>query len=351
MTTTAEPTSDLTTGGAGPDGARPNPFTRARRAIGGNTTLVNIVGLLVAIVALYLYLMFNAVGFFTAANQSGLLRDAALIGVAATGMTLVIIAGEIDVSTGPAVALSSVIAASAISQWGLPTLLAIVVTLAIGTAWGTLAGFLRARFNVPSFIATLGLWSVLRGLAQFVTNALPVQIPDSDPVMDFLNGSVLGVPTPAIVMIVAFLVFGFVARKTPYGRSVFAIGGNAAAARLAGINVRRVRVTLFATMGFLGALSGVLLTARLGSGNSTAANGLEFDVIAAVVVGGTAMTGGRGSLVGTFLGVIFITLIGNGLVLLGVNSFLQNVVRGVIIVLAVLLNVTLSRRRGAREDD
>ncbi len=184
-----------------------------------------------------------------------------------------------------------------------------------------------------------------------MTNALPVQIPDSDPIMDFLNADVLGIPTPAIVMIVAFLVFGFIARKTSFGRSVFAIGGNAPAARLAGIDVRRVRIALFAIMGFLGALSGVLLTARLGSGNSTAANGLEFDVIAAVVVGGTAMTGGRGSLIGTFLGVIFITLIGNGLVLLGVNSFLQNVVRGVIIVLAVLLNVTLSRRRGAREED
>jgi ribose/xylose/arabinose/galactoside ABC-type transport system permease subunit len=349
MTTTVETTPGTTT--SGPGASRPGAFTRVRRAIGGNTTLVNIVGLLVAIVLLYAYLTFNAVGFFTAANQSGLLRDAALIGVAATGMTLVIIAGEIDVSTGPAVALSSVVVASGISQWGLPTIVAIIVTLAMGTAWGAVAGVLRARFAVPSFIATLGLWSVLRGLAQYVTNALPVQVPDADPIMDFLNGDVLGIPTPAIVMILAFLVFGFIARRTPFGRSVFAVGGNAPAARLAGISVRRVRVTLFAIMGFLGAVSGVLLTARLGSGNSTAANGLEFDVIAAVVVGGTAMTGGRGSLIGTFLGVVFITLIGNGLVLLGVNSFLQNVVRGVIIVLAVLLNVTLSRRRGAREDD
>lgn len=349
MTTTVETTPGTTT--SGPGASRPGAFTRVRRAIGGNTTLVNIVGLLVAIVLLYAYLTFNAVGFFTAANQSGLLRDAALIGVAATGMTLVIIAGEIDVSTGPAVALSSVVVASGISQWGLPTIVAIIVTLAMGTAWGAVAGVLRARFAVPSFIATLGLWSVLRGLAQYVTNALPVQVPDADLIMDFLNGDVLGIPTPAIVMILAFLVFGFIARRTPFGRSVFAVGGNAPAARLAGISVRRVRVTLFAIMGFLGAVSGVLLTARLGSGNSTAANGLEFDVIAAVVVGGTAMTGGRGSLIGTFLGVVFITLIGNGLVLLGVNSFLQNVVRGVIIVLAVLLNVTLSRRRGAREDD
>jgi len=348
MTTTLSPTTSTD----GPGGApRASTAGRVRDAFRRNTTLVNIVGLLVAIVLLYLYLMFNAVGFFTVANQSGLLRDAALIGVAATGMTLVIIAGEIDVSTGPAVALSSVIVAVAMTEWGLPALLAILLTLVVGAGWGALAGVLRARFLVPSFIATLGLWSVLRGLGQFSTDALPVPLPLDDPVMPFLTGTVLGVPTPAIVMIVAFLVFAFVARKTAFGRSVFAIGGNAAAARLAGIKVARVRVLLFATMGMLGAVSGVLLAARLGSGNAGAANGLEFDVIAAVVIGGTAMSGGRGSLVGTFLGVIFITLIGNGLVLLGVDSFLQSVVRGVIIVLAVLLNVTLSRKRGSIEEN
>jgi len=348
MTTTLDPT---TTPSSGPGGAsRGSAVGRVRDAFRRNTTLVNIVGLLVAIVALYLYLMFNAVGFFTVANQSGLLRDAALIGIAATGMTLVIIAGEIDVSTGPAVALSSVIVAVAMTEWGLPALLAILITLVVGAGWGALAGLLRARFLVPSFIATLGLWSVLRGIGQFGTDALPVPLPLDEPVMPFLTGTVLGVPTPAVVMILAFLVFAFVARKTAFGRSVFAIGGNAAAARLAGIKVVRVRVVLFAIMGMLGALSGVLLAARLGSGNAGAANGLEFDVIAAVVIGGTAMSGGRGSLIGTFLGVIFITLIGNGLVLLGVDSFLQSVVRGVIIVLAVLLNVTLSRKRGSIEE-
>ncbi|WP_423919584.1 ABC transporter permease [Frigoribacterium sp. 2-23] len=348
MTTTLDPTTTPSpnSGGAG----RPSAGRALRDAFRRNTTLINIVGLLVAIVVLYAYLTFNAVGFFTAANQSGLLRDAALIGIAATGMTLVIIAGEIDVSTGPAVALSSVIVATAMTQWGVPALVAIALTLVAGAAWGALAGVLRARWLVPSFIATLGLWSVLRGLGQFSTDALPVPLPTDDAVMPFLAGSIVGVPTPAVIMIVAFLIFAFIAKKTPFGRSVFAIGGNAGAARLAGVKVGRVRVILFALMGMLGAVSGVLLAARLGSGNAGAANGLEFDVIAAVVIGGTAMSGGRGSLIGTFLGVIFITLIGNGLVLLGVDSFLQSVVRGVIIVLAVLLNVTLSRRRGSNDE-
>lgn len=328
-----------------------SPGRRILASLSANTTLINIVGLLGAIIVLYIVLSTTATGFLNVANQLGLLRQAAIIGIAATGMTLVIIAGEIDVSVGPAVALSSVLTAEAITSWGLPTPLAILVTMVVAIGWGALAGVLRARFRVPSFIATLGLWSILRGIGQFWTNALPVPLPESDPIMEVLSGSILGVPTPAWGMIVTFLVFGFIARKTAYGRSVFATGGNAAAARLAGINVSRVRVILFATMGLLAAISGVFLAARLGSGNAGAANGLEFDVIAAVVIGGTAMAGGRGSLIGTFLGVLFITLIGNGLVLLGVNPFLQNVIRGAIIVAAVLLNVTLSRRRTAQADD
>ncbi|MCU1470457.1 MAG: inner-rane translocator [Glaciihabitans sp.] len=329
----------------------PSTARRAMTRLTSNTTLVNVIGLLGAIILLYVYLSYSATGFLNLSNQLGLLRQAALVGVAATGMTLVIIAGEIDVSVGPAVALSSVIVAESVRNWGLPTIAAIVITLIVATAWGALAGVLRARFRVPSFIATLGLWSILRGIGQFWTNAIPVPLPDNDPIMNVLAGSIFGVPTPAWGMIIIFLVIAFVARKTSYGRSVFAIGGNAAAARLAGIGVARVRIILFATMGFLAAISGIFLAARLGSGNAGAADGLEFDVIAAVVIGGTAMSGGRGSLIGTFLGVIFITLIGNGLVLLGVNSFLQNVIRGAIIVAAVLLNVTLSRRRSSQSED
>jgi simple sugar transport system permease protein len=314
-------------------------------------TGLNIIGLLAAIAILYLVLSFTATGFTSAPNQMGLLRDAAMIGVVATGMTLVIVAGEIDVSIGPAVALSTVIFAKAMTTFGLPALLAIVVTLALGGLWGLLVGYLRAKVGVPSFIGTLGLWNILGGLALFTTDALPVPIPITDPTVDLLSGRILGIPTPAWVMLIAFVLFGFISTRTAYGRSVFAVGGNSASSRLAGISVARIRMLIFVTTGVLSALSGVLLAARLGSGNGGAAKGLEFSIIAAVVVGGTAMTGGRGSLFGTFLGVIFITLLGNGLVLLGVNSFLQQVVSGAIIVIAVLLNVLISRRRGISTTD
>lgn len=304
---------------------------------------LNEIGLLAAILILYIVLGLTTSGFLSPDNQLGLLRNAATIGVAAWGVTLVIIAGEIDISIGPAVAFASVIVAKGATEWNLGVLGAIIITLVMGVLWGALAGWLRARFDVPSFITTLGLWSVLGGLALYMTDALPVPLPESG-LFDVLGGSVLGVPTAAVVMLVLFAVFAYVAKYTAYGRSVYATGGNAAAARLAGINVARVRVLLFATTGLLSAITGVLLAARLGSGNGGAAAGLEFDVIAAVVIGGTLLAGGRGSLGGTFLGVIFITVIANGLVLLGVNSFFQEVVRGLIIVGAVLINVIISRR-------
>lgn len=307
---------------------------------------LNEIGLLAAILILYVVLGLSASGFLSLDNQLGLLRNAATIGIAAWGVTLVIIAGEIDISIGPAVAFASVIVAKGATEWNLGVIGAIMLTLAMGVLWGALAGWLRARFNVPSFITTLGLWSVLGGMALYMTDALPVPLPESG-LLDVLGGSVLGIPTAALVMLVLFAVFAYVAKYTAYGRSVYATGGNAAAAQLAGLNVARVRVLLFATTGLLSAITGVLLAARLGSGNGGAAAGLEFDVIAAVVIGGTALAGGRGSLGGTFLGVVFITVIANGLVLLGVNSFFQDVVRGLIIVGAVLINVVISRRSAA----
>ncbi|MBR8743181.1 ABC transporter permease [Nocardiopsis sp. MG754419] len=307
---------------------------------------LNEIGLLAAILILYIVLGLSASGFLSLDNQLGLLRNAATIGIAAWGVTLVIIAGEIDISIGPAVAFASVIVAKGATEWNLGVMGAILVTLAMGVLWGGIAGWLRARFNVPSFITTLGLWSVLGGLALYMTDALPVPLPESA-LLDVLGGSILGVPTAAVVMLVLFAVFAYIAKYTAYGRSVYATGGNAAAAQLAGLNVARVRILLFATTGLLAAITGVLLAARLGSGNGGAAAGLEFDVIAAVVIGGTALAGGRGSLGGTFLGVVFITVIANGLVLLGVNSFFQDVVRGLIIVGAVLINVVISRRSAA----
>lgn len=183
------------------------------RAASPRSYRLNEIGLLVAIVALYIALSASAAGFLTAGNQLGILRDAATIGIAAWGVTLVIIAGDIDISIGPAVAFSSVLVAKGSAQWGLGIGGAIVLTLVLGTLWGAVAGYLRARFDVPSFITTLGLWSILGGLALYMTDALPVVLPASS-LMEVLGGDILGVPTSAIIMLVLFAVFAYVAKFT-----------------------------------------------------------------------------------------------------------------------------------------
>jgi simple sugar transport system permease protein len=326
--------------------AKPAASDQARRTGFTFSQHMNELSLFFAIVVLYVIFSATAPGFMSFNNQVNILRDAATIGIAAWAVTLIIIAGEIDVSVGPMVAFTSVILAFLL-QMGIPTPVAFVLAIALGALLGAIPGILRAYFDVPSFVGTLGMWSALRGTALFVTDALPVSIGRND-TLDALDRSIFGIPPAAIIMLVLFAVFAFVSRKTAFGRSVFAIGGNAHAAFLSGISVARIRVALFAIGGAMAAISGILLVSRLGSGNATAASGLEFDVIAAVVVGGTALSGGRGSMLGTLLGVLVITLIGNGLVLLGINPFFQQVVRGLIIVIAVLANIQAIKRSLAR---
>lgn len=308
---------------------------------------INEVGLIVLIILLYVIFGQTTTGFLSVHNQQNILRDVAALGITAFGVTLIIVAGEIDVSVGPMIAFISVILAYFL-KWNLPLPIAVIFVLCAGMFFGGIAGVLRGYFNVPSFVATLGLWSALRGMALFTTNALPISFP-RNAVLDFLDGSLLGLPTSAWIMIILFFIFNFIARRTTYGRSVYAVGGNAKAAHLTGINIKRVHVMLFVTAGFLAAISAILLTARLGSGNAGAASGLEFDVIAGVVIGGAALSGGRGTMLGTILGVFVITVIGNGLVLLGINPFFQEVVRGIIIVLAVLVNIAVTKQAQKRQ--
>jgi sugar transport system permease protein len=251
-------------------------------------------------------------------------------------MTYVIIAGEIDISVGSLVALSSAILGVLMVKFGWPLPLAALVVLVVGMMSGLLAGVTRILFGVPSFISTLALFLALRGLAQIITGSLPIMI--QDPVLQFLgSGRILAIPVQVVILVVVFVCAYVIAKKTTFGRSIYAIGGNARAARLAGINVDRVRVSILVISGILAAFVGILLSARLGSGNANIASGMEFEVIAAVIVGGTSLSGGHGSIFGTFLGVLFITVLSNILVLMGVDPFAQDVVRGAIVLLAVLI--------------
>ncbi|MBN9411134.1 MAG: ABC transporter permease [Burkholderiales bacterium] len=294
-------------------------------------------GLLLALGVLCAAAVAFAPHFATAGNLLDVLRQLAFTGIVAYGMTLVIVAGEIDVSVGSAIAFSSALFGTLVASLGLPLWLAAVAVVALGTAIGAGAGAIRAWFNIPSFIVTLALFSALRGAAMLMTDAIPVPILEAG-FERWGSGTLLGIPVPALVLLALFVVFSVLASRTAFGRAVYAIGGNAEAAHLSGIPVARTRVLLFAQTGGLAALAGLLMTSRLGSGNPNIGYGVEFAVITAVIVGGASLYGGKGSMLGTLLGGLFIVVLNNAMVLLGINSYAQDVANGVVVLLAVLVS-------------
>jgi ribose/xylose/arabinose/galactoside ABC-type transport system permease subunit len=314
---------------------------RFRNTSQGNTevALIAIIALLVAIFT------FEASGFASTGNVNNILLDASSVGIAAWAVTWIMIAAEIDISAGPAVAFWGVVFAK-MGGLGVP-LAAVLVILGSGLV-GALAGWLRATLALPSFIVTLGLWNVYGGLAYYVSGSLPIPATDSV-VLDFLAGTLWSVPVPVYMMLILMGCFSFASRRTRFGLAIYATGGNVKAARLSGIRVHNVQIWVFAIAAMMYAIVAIIFTAQLSSGDPSSGTGLEFKVIAAVVVGGTALTGGRGSLFGTFLGVLLIAVISNGLVLIGVESFLQQVALGLIVVASVLINTLVARHRNLEQ--
>jgi ribose/xylose/arabinose/galactoside ABC-type transport system permease subunit len=294
-------------------------------------------GLTFTLVLLVVVMSFSSEYFLTSTNLLNILRQVSCVGIIAFGMTFVIIAGEIDISVGSAMGFSGSLLGVLLVQDGWPLPLGVLGVLSVGTVVGILVGIVRVQFALPSFLVTLGLFNVLRGLAYLLTDSTPIVIP-SESFASWGNGSIEGIPTPGLILIGVFLTCWFLATRTVFGRSVYAVGGNVEAARLSGIPVNRVRIIIFALTGMLAALSGILLTSQLGSANPSLGVGAEFDVITAVVIGGASLAGGRGSMVGTAIGVLLVGVLGNGMVLLGVDPNLQTVTRGVIVVLAVMIS-------------
>jgi sugar transport system permease protein len=321
------------------DGAAPAGDGGEQReiAVGKFRSFIGRSGLLLALILLFVILASVAPNFLSARNMLNVLRQVSFVGIIACGMTIALIGAEVDLSVGSVVALTSSLLGVLSVKLGWPLLPAILVCLVSATLVGTFAGWIRVKWDIPGLIVTIALMLSLRGVAYVLTNAFPIPITNDS--FAFLgSGYIVGIPFPAIIFLGTIAVFGFITTRTVYGRSVYAVGGNAEATRLSGIPVNRVRITIFATTGFLAAMSGVLLTARLNSGYAGVGVGWEFDCISAVIIGGTSLFGGEGGIFGTLLGVLFIGLLGNGMVLLGVNPYLQDVARGVIILGAVLLS-------------
>ncbi len=281
--------------------------------------------------------------FFTRLNIINVFRQASINGILAIGQTFVILTGGIDLSVGSLLAVCGILGASLVTgaSPGSP-LAAIALGVGVGLGLGMVNGVLVARLRVPPFVATLGMLSVARGLTFIANNGMPV--PNLAP--GFLRlgqGFVAGVPIPVVLFGLSTLLAWAVLHFTTYGRYVYATGGNERSARTSGVGTRKVIFSVYAISGALAGLAGMVLAARTTSALPQAGGSYELDAIAAVVIGGTSLTGGVGSIIGTVFGALIIAVINNGLDLMGVSSYYQQVIKGAIIVLAVLLDTS---RRG-----
>lgn len=299
-------------------------------------------GTLIGLVVLGAALWIATPHFLTVSNLLNVAEQSSIIGIIAVGMTFVIITGGIDLSVGSIVALSGVAMATGLHA-GAPLPLAMLVGLGTGTACGVVNGLLITVGRLPPFIATLGMMSVARGAALMVTDGRPISgFPEGLRVL--ATGEVLGIPAPVVIMLVIYVLAYVVLGRTKLGRYTYAIGGNEEAALLSGVNVRSYKTTVYAMAGLLSAVTSVLLVARLNSAQPIAGIMYELDAIAAVVIGGASLLGGEGTVVGTLIGALIMAVLRNGLNLLGVSSYVQQVAIGSVIIIAVLVDMGLKRR-------
>ena len=279
--------------------------------------------------------------FLTVSNLLNVAQQTAINAIIAVGLTFVIISGGIDLSVGSIVAFSGVVMASLLER-GLTWQVAMLAGLGTGLGCGLVNGLLITLGRLPPFIATLGMMSVARGGALLYTEGRPIS-GFSESFRSLATGEVLWMPVPVLVMAAVYAVAHVILRRTPFGRYVFAIGGNEEAALLSGVKVRFHKTMVYATCGLLSALAAAVLTARLNSAQPIAGINYELDAIAATVIGGTSLMGGQGSVVGTLIGAFIMGVLRNGLNLLGVSSFVQQLVIGAVIILAVLMDMAFKR--------
>ncbi|AKC74992.1 MULTISPECIES: ABC transporter permease [Staphylococcus] len=276
--------------------------------------------------------------FLDLSNLLNLLRQISINGLIAFGMTFIILTGGIDLSVGSILALSSAFIALMITS-GVDPIIALIIGVLIGFVLGAVNGLLVTKGNMAPFIATLATMTIFRGLTLVITDGNPItNLGDSYLFQLFGKGYFIGIPVPAVTMIIVFVILLIILQKTTFGRHTYAIGGNEVAAKISGIKVNKIKFLIYGISGLMSALAGGILTSRLNSAQPTAGTSYELDAIAAVVLGGTSLTGGKGRIVGTLIGVLIIGVLNNGLNLLGVSSFYQQVVKGVVILIAVLID-------------
>lgn len=295
-------------------------------------------GIYIAFAILFITLSITSESFLTTTNIINILRQVSIIGIVSIGMSFVIMTGGIDLSIGSIMALSAVVATSfAKVDSSYSLFIPVIVGIMVGLACGLTNGILVAKWRVSPFIATLGMMTAARGLAMVYTEGRPV-IGLSESYNNIGSGSFLNLPIPIIIFVAIVLIGTFLLNFTVFGRYVFATGGNEQAAKLSGIRVTSIQIGVYAIAGILAGVGGMILSSRIMSGSPVLGQGYELDAIAAVVIGGTSLLGGVGSIMGTVVGVLIIGVMNNGLDLLNVSSYYQQILKGAIIVIAILLD-------------
>lgn len=300
-------------------------------------------GALIGLILLAAVLSFATPAFLTGSNILNVGIQAATVAILAFGETFAIVAAGIDLSVGSVAAVSSMFAAYAGSSMGMPAWLTIVVGLVAGAVFGALSGVANAYLKLPSFIATLAMMSVARGLTLVISDGRPIS---TSGMVNFFGGTVLNIPVPIVMMVIMGVIAAIILNFTTIGRSMYAVGGNMEASRLSGISVHKTQIVVFVLSGIFAAVAGLVIAGRLHSAQPQAATGYEMDAIASTVIGGASLSGGKGKISGTFVGAILLAVIRNGLNILNVSSFWQQVVIGLVIAAAVSFD-TLRRKEDA----
>lgn len=272
-------------------------------------------------------------------NIMNILQQVSVNGLIALGMTFVILTAGIDLSVGSILALSGMALGMMILS-GVNEVLAIIIVLALGAVLGFVNGTFISKVKLEPFIVTLATMTMFRGITLVISDGIPAMGVTTDaPILDFLSqGKIFGIPFPTILFLIVFLILMLILQNTVFGRGVYAIGGNEEVARLSSVPTNKIKTSVYVISGIMSALAGVILTSRLSSSQPTAGTGFELDAIAAVVIGGTSLAGGRGRIFGTLIGVLIIGVINNGLNVMGVSAFYQQFIKGLIILIAVILD-------------
>ena len=301
-------------------------------------------GTVIALFVLVLIISIMNSKFLSMYNILNVFRQVSINGLIAFGMTFVILTGGIDLSVGAILALTGMVLGLMIAS-GTPDLIAIPLVLVLGALLGWFNGVLISKVKLQAFIVTLATMTMFSGITMIISDGIPAMgITENSPLLNFFSqGDILGIPFPMIVLLVVFALLLILLQKTVFGRGVYAIGGNEEVARLSSLPTDRIKTSVYIISGAMSALAGVILTSRLSSSQPTAGAGFELDAIAAVVIGGTSLAGGRGRLFGTLIGVLIIGVLNNGLNIIGVSAFYQQFIKGLVILLAVILDRKSSR--------